>query len=130
MDDFGIGLGIRFYAFPWKPSPRTDSFLHLPLRQPGQGFCNCAVQLHYHDRHGRDPGSQPNVVQPQNYLAATKRNWRGDGHWLSGTMRNAYGIRALDGVSVLCCKKVWRKNTKYNLSPLIIAGQPCIIRIF
>ena len=40
------------------------------------------------------------MVQSQDYLAALKRNWRGDGHWLSGTMRNAYGIRALDGVSV------------------------------
>ena len=105
MDDFGIGLGIRFYAFPWKPSPRTDSFLHLPLRQPGQGFCNCAVQLHYHDRHGRDPGSQQNVVQPENHLAAPEWNWHRHSHWISCTMFYAYGFGVVDGVSLPCRKK-------------------------
>ena len=101
----GIGLGIRFYAFPWKPSPRTDSFLHLPLRQPGQGFCNCAVQLHYHDRHGRDPGSQQNVVQPENHLAAPEWNWHRHSHWISYTMLYAYGFGVVDGVSLPCRKK-------------------------
>ena len=41
------------------------------------------------------------MVQSTNHLAATERDWRGDSYWLPGTLHDAYGIRALDGVSIL-----------------------------
>ena len=105
MDDFGIGLGIRFYAFPWKPSPGTDSFLHLPLRQPGQGFCNWPVLLYYVDYHGNHPRSHRYVVQPPHSLESPGRPGNSDGDWLPGAVPDAHGIGALDGVPLSCRKK-------------------------
>ena len=70
------------------------------FRQPEQGVCDCTVHLHHPDGHGRDSGSQQDVVQPQNYLAAIKRNWHDSGHWLSGALPAAPWAGALDGVSV------------------------------
>ena len=100
LDDFSAGAGIRFHAFPGQPAPWPDGFLYLPLRQPGQGVCDYPVHLHHPDGHGRDSGSQQDVVQPQNYLAAIKRNWHDSGHWLSGALPAAPWAGALDGVSV------------------------------
>ncbi len=100
LDDFSAGAGIRFHAFPGQPAPWPDGFLYLPLRQPGQGVCDYPVHLHHPDGHGRDTGSQQDVVQPQNHLAAIKRNWHDSGRRLSGALPAAPWAGALDRVSV------------------------------
>ena len=100
LDDLGPCPGIRLHAFPRQPPPGTDGLLHLPLRQPGQSLCDCAVQLYYPDRYGCDFGSQQNVVQSQDYLAAFAWNWHRNSYWISGTMLHANGSGTVDRVSV------------------------------
>ena len=68
------------------------------FRQPGQGVCDCTVHLHHPDGHGCDPGSQQDVVQSQNHLAAIKRDWRDSGYRLSDALPVAPWAGALDKV--------------------------------
>ena len=94
------GPEIRLYALPWQPAPGPDGLLHLPLRQPGQGLCDCAVQLYHPDRNGCDSRSQQDVVQPQDYLAALKRDWCGGGYWILDGLPNADWVGTVGGIPI------------------------------